>query len=57
MDEATRDFYTPEQRKRLETGLRALARMIVREHLRRQAASADEDGAGPTPPAQGDTSG
>ena len=57
MDEATRDIYTPEQRKRLEAGLRILARMIVREHLRRQAASADEDGAGPTTPAQGDTSG
>lgn len=57
MDDATRDIYTPEQRERLEAGLRILARMIVREHLRRQAASAAEDGSKPTAPTLGDDSG
>ena len=51
MDEATRDIYTTEQRETLEAGLRILARMIAREHLRRQAASTDEDDSGPTTPA------
>ena len=57
MDEATRDTYTPEQRETLDAGLRILARMIVREHLRRQVASAGEDGSNPTAPADGDDSG
>ena len=30
--------YTPEQREMLEQGLRILARLIVRAHLREQAA-------------------
>lgn len=57
MDDATHDAYTPEQRETLEAGLRILARMIVREHLRRQAASAVEEGSKPTAPAHGDDSG
>ena len=52
MDNVTgRDTYTAEQRETLESGLRILARMIAREHLRRQAASTGEDGTGPTTPA------
>lgn len=45
MDDVTgRDTYTAEQRETLESGLRILARMIAREHLRRQtAAAAQED--------------
>lgn len=50
MDDATQDTYTPEQRATLDAGLRILARIIVREHLRRQAASAGEDGSKPTTP-------
>ena len=37
--------YTPEQREQLQRGLRILARMIVRAHLRREASQG-----GPTPP-------
>ncbi len=57
MDGATRDPYTPEQCEKLETGLRILARVIVREHLRRQAASTGADGSEPETPALEDHSG
>lgn len=56
MEHATGDTYTPEQRKTLEAGLRILARMIVREHLRRMAASDGEDDPSPTAPAHEDHS-
>ena len=37
MDDATgQETYTAEQRETLESGLRILARMIARRHLRRQ---------------------
>ena len=32
--------YTPEQRERMQQGLRILARMIARAHLRREAPTA-----------------
>ena len=35
--------YTPRQRERMQQGLRILARIIVRAHLRRQAEQADND--------------
>ena len=45
MDDATgRDTYTAEQRETLEAGLRILARMLARAHLRREAAQSGEDG-------------
>ncbi len=37
--------YTPKQREQLQHGLRILARMIVRAHLRREASQG-----GPAPP-------
>ena len=37
--------YTPQQRERMQRGLRILARMIVRAHLRREASQG-----GPAPP-------
>ena len=36
MDGTGQETYTAEQREQLESGLRILARMIVRAHLRRQ---------------------
>ena len=58
MDDPTQDTYTPaEQRETLEAGLRILARMVVREHLRRQKAAASEDGSEPKTPADEDHSG
>lgn len=49
MDGETRqETYTAEQREQLESGLRILARMIVRAHLRRQQEpSPSGDGSGP----------
>ena len=49
MDGETRqETYTAEQRDQLESGLRILARMIVRAHLRRQQEPfPSEDGSGP----------
>jgi len=44
MDDATQNTYTPEQRETLEAGLRILAQMNVREHLRRRSASSDKSG-------------
>ena len=35
--------YTPRQRERMQQGLRILARIIVRAHLRRQAESSGND--------------
>ena len=44
MDNATGpEAYTAEQRETLESGLRILARMIAREHLRREGALATTD--------------
>lgn len=37
--------YTPKQREQMQRGLRILARMIVRAHLRREASQG-----GPAPP-------
>ncbi|MDE2669684.1 MAG: hypothetical protein OXI51_08510 [Chloroflexota bacterium] len=56
-DEKSQDVYTPEQRETLESGLRILARMIAREHLRRERARGGTDGSKPTAPAHGDDSG
>ena len=45
--ETGEDTYTTEQREQLESGLRILARMIVRAHLQRQqepSTSGDESG-------------
>ena len=45
--ETGQETYTAEQREQLESGLRILARMIVRAHLRRQqepSPSGDESG-------------
>ncbi len=60
MDDATQDTYTPEQRETLEAGLRILARVIVREHLRRQAgvqADPNETASGPETRSIGDGAG
>ncbi|MDE2933840.1 MAG: hypothetical protein OXS47_08225 [Chloroflexota bacterium] len=44
MDNAKgQDTYTPEQRETLESGLRTLARIIAREHLRRQEVPVGEE--------------
>lgn len=44
MDDATsQETYTAEQQQTLESGLRVLARMIVRAHLRQQAALSATD--------------
>ena len=59
MDGETRqETYTAEQREQLESGLRILARMIVRAHLRRQQEpSPSSDGSALETSAVGDDSG
>lgn len=57
MDDATQDTYTPEERETLEAGLRILARMIVREHLRRAKEATGDDGSQPEAPTDKDHSG
>ncbi|MXY43534.1 MAG: hypothetical protein F4Y50_05690 [Dehalococcoidia bacterium] len=41
-DTTSQDTYTAEQRETLESGLRILARMIARAHLRRQGSLQSE---------------
>ena len=55
MDDATgHQPYTPEQQKTLESGLRILARMVVRAHLRRRGtASTLRGGSKPEPDVEG----
>ena len=47
--------YTAEQRDRMQRGLRILARMIARAHLRREASRAEPES--PEPPLDGGAGG